>query len=76
MVNKNIKGSMNLSHRKNIVRNAKHLIKIEIKDYNSRPVGEQESILDEYIEKISIGLGWSLSHFYFEDGKVLDKLLK
>ena len=71
-----MKGPMNLKHRKNIVREAKRLINIEIKDYNLRPIGEQESILDNYIEKICVELGWTLSHFYFEDGRVLEKILK
>ena len=70
-----MKSPMNLKHRKNIVRGAKKLISLEIKDYKSRPVGEQESILDKYIEKICVGLGWSLSNFYCEEGKVLEKIL-
>jgi len=71
-----MKGPMNLKHRKNIVRKAKKLIIIEVKDYSSKPVGEQESILDNYIEKICIELGWELVHFYNEEGKVLEKILR
>jgi hypothetical protein len=71
-----MKGSMNLKHRKNIVREAKKLINIEIEDYNSRHIGEQESILDKYIEKICVELGWTLSNFYCEEDKVLEKILK
>lgn len=71
-----MKGSMTLKHRKNIVREAKSLIGKEIKDYNIRELGEQETILDEYIGKICIEKGWELSNFYFEENKVLNKLLK
>jgi hypothetical protein len=42
-----MKGPMTLKHRKNIAREAKHLIKAEVKDYESLPGGKQESILDE-----------------------------
>ncbi len=71
-----MKGPMNLKHRKNIVRTAKNLIKSEIKDYDTKLIGEQESILDEYIEKVCNQLGWELIHFYNEEGKILEKLLK
>lgn len=71
-----MKGSMNLKHRKNIVREAKKLISLEVKDYNSKPIGEQESILDDYIEKVCVKLGWELIHFYTEEGNVLEKILK
>lgn len=71
-----MKGPMTLKHRKNIVKEAKRLIKTEVKDYETLLVGQQEAILDEYIDKVSTEKGWSLQHFYFEDGKVLDKLLK
>jgi hypothetical protein len=71
-----MKSPMTLKHRKNIVREAKKLISLEIKDYNSRPIGEQESILDEYLEKICVKLGWELIHFYNEEGKVLEKILR
>jgi hypothetical protein len=71
-----MKGSMTLKHRKNIVRESKSRISKEIKDYNDKEVGERETILDEYIEKICIEKGWELSHFYFEEGNILNKLLK
>jgi hypothetical protein len=71
-----MKGSMTLKHRKNIVREAKSRISKEIKDYDNKEVGEQETILDRYIENVCIEKGWSLSHFYCEEGKILDKLLK
>jgi hypothetical protein len=70
-----MKGPMNLNHRKNIVRKAKRQIKNDIKDYDIKPSGEQEVILDQYIEKICIESGWNLSHFYFEECKILDKIL-
>jgi hypothetical protein len=71
-----MKGPMTIKHRKNIVREAKsHIIK-EIKDYYDKEVGEQETILDKYIENICIEKGWSLVHFYCEEGKILDKILK
>jgi hypothetical protein len=71
-----MKGKMNLKHRKNIVREAKRMIDQEIKEYGSKPIGQQESILDEYIEKVCVNQGWSMSHFYCEDGRVLNKILK
>jgi hypothetical protein len=67
---------MNLKHRKNIVREAKKLIRLDIEDYESRPIGEQESILDKYLEKVCVKLGWELTQFYCEEGKVLEKILK
>lgn len=70
-----MKGPMTLKHRKNIVREAKNLIKTQVKDYESRPIGEREVILDEFIEQVSIEKGWSLAHFYFEDGKILNRIL-
>lgn len=70
-----MKVPMTLTHRKNIVREAKHLINAEVKDYESLPGGQKESILDEYIDKLCVEKGWSLSHFYAEDGKVLNKIL-
>lgn len=66
---------MNLKHRKNIVREAKRLIKNDIKDYDTKTSGEQEIILDQYIEKVCLDLGWDLSHFYCEEGKILNKIL-
>jgi hypothetical protein len=71
-----MKGPMNTKHRKNIVRESKRLIKTEVPDYNQKPLGEQETILDEYINRICIQKGWDFSHFYCEEGKVLDKILK
>ncbi len=71
-----MRGPMNLKHRKNIVRRAKKLISLEIKDYDSKSTGEQETILDEYIEKICVELGWEFAHFYCEEGKVLEKILR
>jgi hypothetical protein len=70
-----MKGPMNLKHRKNIVREAKRLIKNDIKDYDTKTSGEQEIILDQYIEKVCLDLGWDLSHFYCEEGKILNKIL-
>lgn len=69
------KGPMNTKHRKNIVREAKRLIGIDIKDYFERQLGEREVILDSYIEKVCNERGWSFSHFYAEDGKLLEKIL-
>jgi hypothetical protein len=66
---------MTLKHRKNIVREAKRLIKKEVKNYETLLSGQKESILDEYIDKVCIEKGWSLSHFYLEDGKILEKIL-
>jgi hypothetical protein len=71
-----MKGAMTLKHRKNIVREVKSRISKEIKDYNDKEVGQQESILDEYIEKVCVEKGWELVHFYCEEGKILDKILK
>ncbi len=70
-----MKGPMTLKHRKNIVREAKRLIKKEVKNYETLLSGQKESILDEYIDKVCIEKGWSLSHFYLEDGKILEKIL-
>jgi hypothetical protein len=69
------KGKMNTKHRKNIVREAKKLIKLEVPNYNQKPIGERESILDRYINQICIKRGWDFAHFYCEEGKVLDKIL-
>ena len=70
-----MKGSITLKHRKNIVREAKQLIKKEVKDYETFSSGQKEVILDEYIDKICTEKGWSLPHFYFEDIKILEKIL-
>lgn len=70
-----MKGPMTTKHRKNIVREAKRLIKIEDKDYHTKPSGEQEAILDHYINKVCVQKGWDFSHFYFEEGKKLEKIL-
>jgi len=70
-----MKGPMTLKHRKNIAREAKRLIKKEVKDYETFLPGQKEAILDEYIDKVCIEKGWSLSHFYLEDGKILEKIL-
>jgi hypothetical protein len=70
-----MKGPMTLKHRKNIVREAKRLIKKEVKNYETLLSGQKEAILDEYIDKVCIEKGWSLSHFYLEDGKILEKIL-
>jgi hypothetical protein len=71
-----MKSPMNLKHRKNIVRRAKRLIKDEEKDFELKHRDEQEAILDSYVERVCIELGWTLVHFYCEEGKVLEKLLK
>lgn len=71
-----MKGPMTLKHRKNIVREAKRLIKKEVEDYSSKLSGEQESILDKYIEKVCIEKGWSFAHFYCEEAKILNKILQ
>jgi hypothetical protein len=70
-----MRGPMTLKHRKNIVREAKRLIKEEVKNYETLLSGQKESILDDYIDKICVEKGWSLSHFYLEDGKILNKIL-
>lgn len=70
-----MKGPMTLKHRKNIVREAKRLIKEEVKNYETLLSGQKETILDEYIDKVCIEKGCSLSHFYAEDGKILNKIL-
>jgi hypothetical protein len=66
---------LNNKHRDNIIRKARKLIKNEIINYNDLPVGQQESILDEYIEKVCISKGATLADFYFLDGQTLNKLL-
>lgn len=66
---------MTLKHRKNIVREAKNRIEVQVKNYTDKSVGEREAILDEFIEQVSVEKGWSLAHFYFEDGKILNKIL-
>lgn len=66
---------MTTKHRKNIVREAKRNIANEIKDYSSKSIGEQERIFDVYIEKACIARGYTLSNFYFEEGKKLDIIL-
>lgn len=71
-----MKGPMTLKHRKNIVRDAKRLINSEVEDYDTKPSGEQETILDHYIGIVCDQKGWDLSHFYFEEGKVLEKILR
>jgi len=68
-------GTTTLKHRKNIVRQAKQLIKINVKNYNSLPVGESEVILDKYISQVCTEQGWTFSHFYCEEGKILEKIL-
>ena len=70
-----MEGPMTLKHRKNIVREAKSRISKEIKDYNDKEVGEQETILDKYIENVCVEKGWELIHFYCEEGKILNKIL-
>ena len=70
-----MKGPMTLKHRKNIVRVAKQLIKKEVKNYETFLSGHKETILDEYIDKVCVEKDWSLSHFYDEDGKLLEKIL-
>ena len=71
-----MKGPMTLKHRKNIVREAKSRISKEVKDYQDKEVGERETILDGYIENVCNEKGWELVHFYCEEGKILDKILK
>lgn len=66
---------MTLKHRKNIVREAKNRIEVQVKDYTSRPTGEREAILDGFIEQVSAERGWDLAHFYCEEGKILNKIL-
>jgi hypothetical protein len=70
-----MKGPMNLKHRKNIVREARKLIKLEIDGFEELPVGKRESIQDEYIERVCKSKGWDLAHFYCEEGNILDKIL-
>jgi hypothetical protein len=68
-------GKMTLKHRKNIVRQAKQLIKINVKNYDSLPEGKKEVILDKYIGQVCTEQGWTFSHFYCENGKILEKIL-
>jgi hypothetical protein len=66
---------LNTKKRKNIVREAKSIIKLEVDGFDDLPVGERESILDRYIEKVCEEKGTTLIHFYFEEGKKLEKIL-
>lgn len=66
---------LSTKQRKNIVREAKALIKKEVKDFDSLLSGEKERILDNYIDQVCEQKGTTLSHFYFEEGKKLEKIL-
>jgi hypothetical protein len=66
---------LNTKKRKNIVREAKFLIKLEIDGFDDLHVGERESILDKYIQRVCEEKGTTLNHFYFEEGKKLEKIL-
>ena len=66
---------MNNKHRVNIAREAKRLIKKEIPNFYDLAVGEQESLLDEYIGKVCEAKGHTLTEFYFADGNFLNKIL-
>jgi len=68
-------GLMSNSNRKNIVREAKRLIKSEVKDYDDQEAGKKESILDDYIEKVCKEKGFDMAHFYATDCKTINKLL-
>lgn len=61
--------------RKNIVREAKRKIKLEVDDYDNKLSGEKESILDEYIEDVCKEKGYTIHNFYATDGKTLQKIL-
>lgn len=67
---------MKRSQRKDIGIKAMRLAILDVPDFFSRMMGEQESILDEYIEKLCLDQGMTLADFYAEDGKVLEKILK
>jgi len=66
---------LNTKQRKNIVREAKRLIKLEVVDYDNLLVGEKETIQDEYLDKICKERGYELCHFYSEEGEKLDRIL-
>ena len=66
---------MSNQQRKNIVREAKKRIKEEVKDYDNKPVGLREGILDEYIEIVCKEKGYTFHNFYGTDGKTLSKIL-
>ena len=66
---------LNTKQRKNIVREAKALIKKEVKSFDSLLSGERESILDCYIQLICEQKGIDFIHFYNEEGKKLEKIL-
>lgn len=66
---------MTTKHRKNIVREAKKRIKIEVSNFESLLVGEREVLLDEYIRKICEEKGFDFIHFYCEEGNILEKII-
>jgi hypothetical protein len=66
---------LNTKQRKNIVREAKGLIKQEVKSFDSLPSGKRESILDSYIRLVCEKKGIDFIHFYTEEGKKLEKIL-
>lgn len=66
---------LSTKQRKNIVREAKKLIKVEVPDYDTLPEGRKIGIQDEYIDKLCKERGYELCHFYAEEGEKLDKIL-
>lgn len=66
---------MSDKHRVNIAREAKRLIKKEIKNFYELEVGEQERLMDDYVTRVCEAKGHTLAEFYFADGNFLRKIL-
>ncbi len=62
---------MNKKERKDIFRAAKKLISSEVKDIDKLKQGAKESIQNNYIEKVCIENGFTLSDFYATNSKEL-----
>jgi hypothetical protein len=62
-------------HRKNIVREAKKRIKIDVVNFEFLPIQQRETILYEYITKICEEKGIEFSHFTLEESKILEKII-
>lgn len=65
---------MKTKQRNAIVKKVKCKID-KLDNYSDMLPGEKEVIQDEYIALECIELGYSLSNFYVEDGKKLNKIL-
>lgn len=69
------KWGMTDANRRNIVRKAKKLIKEKEKGFNKLSTGKQETMQDDYIDKVCKEMGYKTSLFYATDGKKLNDLL-